>query len=271
MSEKGTPKERPSSPCDAPAAAQITRTSANGSAGRHTSSASLLSRRLFPAEEGGATVIMNWRMRLRRVWAGICLALVAAACGGGGGEVSLTDYVGHINIAVDQAALEYFELVASPQGKVLVAEAEQLTDFTPQDLQAALEHVREIEAEFEHAVNDIEPPEEVADLHRLLFDFDSDFISAQEALAVRAGTAENWEELSASPEMAAYRTALTEDKQHCSDTEAEMNAIADRREVFADTPWIPGELKDVVEAVLGCTGYPEHPEDLYRPLPVPTS
>jgi hypothetical protein len=212
---------------------------------------------------------MNRRMRLRRVWAGICLALVAAACGGG--EVSLTDYVGHINVAVDRAAEEYYELVASPRGKVLVAEAEQLTDFTPQDLQTALERVREIEAGLDEAVNGIEPPEEVADLHRLLFNFDSDFISAQEALAVRAGTAEDWEELSASPEMAAYRTALTEDKQHCADSEAEMNAIADRREVFADTPWIPGELKDVVEAVLGCAGYPEHPEDVYRLLPAPTS
>jgi hypothetical protein len=89
-------------------------------------------------------------------------------------------------------------------------------------------------------------------------------------LAVRAGTAENWEELSDSPEMAAYRHALTEDKQQCADSQTEMNAITERREVFADTPWVPGELKDVVEAVLGCAGYPEHPEDVYRPPPIAT-
>lgn len=210
----------------------------------------------------------DWRMRLRRVWAGLCLALIAAACGGG--EMSLTDYVVHVNTAVDKAAQQYFDLVASPRGEVLVTEAEQLANFTPQDLQVALEHVREIEAEVEHAINDIEPPEEIADLHDLLFDFDDDFISSQEALAVRAGTAESWEELSGSSEMAAYRDALAEDKQQCADSQAEMNAIAERREFLADTPWIPSELKDVVEAVLGCSGYPEHPEDVYRPPPTST-
>ncbi len=199
----------------------------------------------------------------------MCLALVAAACGGG--DMSLTDYVVHVNTAVDSAAQQYFDLVASPQGEVLVADAEQLTNFTPQDLQVALEHVREIEAGVEHAVNDITPPEEIADLHDLLFNFDDDFISSQDALAIRAGTAEDWEELSESSEMAAYRDALAQDKQQCADSQAGMNAIAERRDVFADTPWIPGELKDVVEAVLGCSGYPEHPEDVYRPPPSSTS
>jgi hypothetical protein len=47
-----------------------------------------------------------------------------------------------------------------------------------------LERVREIEAEFEKAVSAIEPPEQVADLHYLFFDFDDDFISAQEALVL---------------------------------------------------------------------------------------
>ena len=122
----------------------------------------------------------DWRMRLRRVWAGVCLALIAAACGGG--ETSLTDYVVYVNTAVDRAAQQYFDLVASPQGEVLLAEAEHLINFTPQDLQVALEHVREIEAGVEHAVNDITPPDEIVDLHDLLFDFDDDFISSQEAL-----------------------------------------------------------------------------------------
>ena len=124
-------------------------------------------------------------MPLRRVWAGVCLVLIAAACGGGA-EMSLTDYVVYVNTAVDRAAQQYFDLVASPQGEVLLAEAEQLINFTPQDLQLALEHVREIEAGVEHAVNDIAPPEEIADLHDLLFNFDDDFISSQEALAARA-------------------------------------------------------------------------------------
>jgi hypothetical protein len=65
--------------------------------------------------------------------------------------------------------------------------------------------------------------------------------------------------------MEAYRAALAKDKRECDETEAELNAIAEQREAFADTPWVPGELKGIFEAVLGCSGYPERPEDAYRP------
>ena len=198
----------------------------------------------------------------------LCLALLLYGCGGG--EMSLSEYVESVNAVVDRAAQQYFDLVASPEGEVLIAEAAQLTDFTPKDLQGALEQVREIEAEVEEAVDAIEPPEQIAELHDFLFDFGDDFISAQEALAARAGTTADWEDLSESPEMVTYRAALAEDKQECADSQAEMNAIADRHDVFTDTPWIPGELKEIVEVVLGCEGYPEHPDDVYRPPPSST-
>ena len=51
--------------------------------------------------------------------------------------------------------------------------------------------------------------------------------------------------------------------------QAELDATVERG-VFADTPWIPSELKEVVDIVLGCDGFPEHPEDVYR-YPPPTS
>jgi hypothetical protein len=209
-------------------------------------------------------------MRLRRVWAGFCLAVIVVAGGCGGGEMSLTEYVERLNAIVDGASQQYEVLVASPQGAVLVAEGAQLTDFTPQDLQAAFVRLKEIEMEVQEATEAIEPPEQIADLHNFFFDFDDDsFISAQDALAARAGTAADWQELSESPEMAAYRAALAADKETCTDIEAELNATAERG-VFADVPWIPGELKEIVEVVLGCAGYPEHPEDVYRPPPTST-
>ena len=70
--------------------------------------------------------------------------------------------------------------------------------------------------------------------------------------------------------MATYRAALAYDKQLCSDFQAELDATEERG-VFADTPWIPGELKEVVEVVLGCEGYPDDPEDVYRPPATSTS
>lgn len=185
--------------------------------------------------------------------------------GCGGGDMSLTEYVEELSIVVDHARERYDELLATRQGAVLVAEGDQLTDYTPHDLKIAIEQVSEIGREVERAVAAIEPPNQIADLHNFYFDFGEDsYTAAYDALAVRAGTAASWEELSASPEMAAYRAALARDKQLCVDLDAEFEATADR-EVFADTPWIPNELKEVVEAVIGCSGYPEHPEDVYRP------
>lgn len=201
---------------------------------------------------------------MRRVWAGACLVLVTVACGGG--EISQTEYVERLNAIVERAAGEYEELVTSPQGAVLVAEATQLSDFTPQDLQSALEQVRGIEIEVEEATGAIEPPEHLAQLHHFFFDFDGAFISSQEAMAARAGTATNWLELSESAEMAAYRVALAEDKQACTTAQATMNAGAEGGG-FAIDAWLSAELKEAVEAVLGCKGYPEHPEDVYRPPP----
>jgi hypothetical protein len=201
---------------------------------------------------------------VRGVWAGVCLVFLAAACGGGGGEMSQTEYVERLNTIVDQAAREYEALVTSPQGGVLVADAEQLSDFTPQDLQVALERVREIETKVEVATGAIEPPQQLAELHEFFFDFDGAFISSQEALATQAGIATDWHELSASPEMEAYRTALAADKQACVDAEAELNAGAEGGG-FAIDAWLAADLKEVIEAVLGCSGYPEHPEDVYRP------
>ena len=202
---------------------------------------------------------------LRLVWTGLWVGLVLAGCGGGS-ELSLTEYVDQLNVIVDQARQEYEALVASPRGGVLIADGADLEGFTPQDLQFAFDRVREIEAGVDEATAAIDPPEPVAELHHLFFDFDSEFIAAQEALTVRAGTAGDWQELSDSAEMAAYRVALADDKQACMDAQSEVNAIGEQREVFADTPWIPGELKELFEVALGCDGYPDNPEDLYRPF-----
>ena len=64
--------------------------------------------------------------------------------------------------------------------------------------------------------------------------------------------------------MAAYRTALAADGEVCVDFQAELDATAERG-AFADVPWMPGELKEIVEYALGCSDLPQNPEDAYRP------
>jgi hypothetical protein len=191
------------------------------------------------------------------------LILVVTACASG--ELSVTEYVEEVNTIVERASQRYEAIASDGRGAVLVASGARLANFTPQDLSEAFQEVRELEAELEEAIGEIEPPAQIAEMHELMFDFDDGFFAAQEAMAERAGTAVSWSELSASPEMEAYRAALSKDKRECEATAADLNAIAERRDAFADTPWVPGELKGIFEAVLGCSGYPERPEDAYRP------
>ncbi len=199
---------------------------------------------------------------MHRAWVGWCLvvALAATACGG---ETSLTEYVEQVNAAIEKGMSRYEVIVASPEGQVLVAQGEALYDFTPQDLQAGLEQVADLQAEIMEIVDDIEPPEQVDEIHALFFR-----TLPIADLAARAGTAETWEELSETSEMAAYRDALVADRQVCADFQTKLDAT-EQRGVFEDTPWIPGEFKEIVDAVIGCGALPENPEDMYRPPPAP--
>ncbi len=198
---------------------------------------------------------------------------MTTACGGGG-EMSLTEYVESIDAIFARGIQQYQELVSSPQGLVLIVgqgshlgfddQGAQLADFTPQDLHVALEQVAGIQAEALKAAAAIDPPDQIADLHALYF---RELPIAE--LAVRAGTTATWEELSESAEMTAYREALAADNRVCADIQAKLDATA-ARGVFTDTPWIPNDLKETVNYALGCDSLPEHPEDAYRPTPATT-
>ena len=197
----------------------------------------------------------------RIVGFGVCVAVLLAGCSSGG--MSLTEYVDRLNA---------IELQASQQGDALANQAEQTDDFTPQDLQAILERARVIRIDVKEATDGVEPPQQVADLHNLVFDWHTRFIVIEEALAIRAGTAADtavdWEKLSNSPEMEAYRAAIAEGKEACTDLQAKLDATEERG-AFADVPWIPNEMREVVERLLGCVWFPEHPENVYRYPPPP--
>lgn len=195
---------------------------------------------------------------MRSALLGLCLALTVTACSDG--ELSLTEYVEQVDAIFDRGLQRYEVLISSPYGGVLLAEGEQLAQYTPQQLQAALEDLAEIQDEALETAAAIQPPEQIADIHDLYFRE----LPIRE-LAVRAGTAADWHELSNSPEMARYRDALAGDRQVCEEFQAKLDATEERG-VFVDTPWIPGEMKEMVDFSIGCSNLPEHPEDFYRPV-----
>lgn len=216
----------------------------------------------WPLGDNGASQTKDAAVsRARLACIAVAIALVAAGCGGG---LSLTEYVDDLNA---------LEARASSRAEALEAESTQNADFTPQDLQAVLLRAGEIRIEIQDAANDIEPPEQVAELHYLIFDWHARFMATEEALALRAATSEDtdadWTALSASPEMAEYREAIAEGKRICDDFQAKLDATADRG-AFVDVPWVPSDLVEVVEAVLGCEWFPDNPGDIYRWPPVST-
>ena len=186
----------------------------------------------------------------------LCLSLLLCSCDGG--ALSLAEYTERINA---------IEAQANEQGESLAASAEEIEDFAPQDLQAVLEQAKAIRVEVDEAVDDIDPPDQIADVHNLVFDWHADFIAIEEALAIRASTTPHstagWTDLSNSLEMAAYRSAIADGKQVCITFQERLDAT-EARGAFADTPWIPGEMKEVVERVLGCVWFPDNPDDVYR-------
>ena len=199
--------------------------------------------------------------------AALFATLLLTACGGG--EMSLNEYVEQVDAVFQQGISEYEVLVATPEGKVLLVgqgdhmgfseDGAQLSDFTPQDLHVAMARVAEIQADAMEIAATIEPPEQVAELHALFFRE-----LPIEELAARAGTAADWDELSASPEMASYRAALAADNEVCAEFQAKLDATT-ARGAFSDTPWMPSELTEIVEYGLGCGSLPQNPEDVYRP------
>ena len=178
--------------------------------------------------------------------------------------MSLTEYA---------EAMNAMEARASERAEALVAAAEQETDLTPQDVQAGLEEAGEIRAEIDEAAAAMDPLDQIADLHDLVFGWHARLIAAEAALAVRAAddddTEEGWTSLSDSPEMAAYRSTMAEGKELCGVYQAELDATAEQG-IFEDTPWIPSEMGEVVQAVVGCQWFPDNPEDVYR-YPPPES
>lgn len=200
---------------------------------------------------------------LRTVLLAAVAALTLWGCGGGG-ELTLTEYVDRVEAMIADAGAAGEELFASPEGAVLAAEGAALDEYTPQDLEVALLRIGEIEEEFLDEADDIEPPPSVADFHELYFD--DTFTKAREALAARAATAADWVELSATDEMAAYRAAVARDKQVCLDAQADLDATA-QRGAFADNPWVPGRLKEIIDAALGCSAFPEDPATMFNPEP----
>jgi hypothetical protein len=174
-------------------------------------------------------------------------------------EMSLTEYADRLNSISERAGR---------QGRSLAAAAEARGgNLTPQDISRGLESARQIRLDIRDAADDIAPPAAVAELHDRIFDWHDRFITIEATLAALArdipDTDAGWTALSASPEMAAYRSAMADGKTICAQYQGELDSTAERGG-FADVPWIPDRMKEVVDVVVGCAWFPDDPASVYR-------
>ena len=176
---------------------------------------------------------------MRNVLAVGCLFVILGGCGGDG--LSLTEYSDRLQFLASGMAEEFEELdERMSTGSPTVADARDV-----------LSRAVAIRTEFHEGFVALEPPEELADLHTDFVDVHARILRAQEAWAGRAETASSLDELEASTEAVAYGDLTAESVAICDEFQSRLDATADR-EVFADVPWIPTEMKEVIDVALGC-------------------
>jgi len=176
---------------------------------------------------------------IRKVLAIAALALAVSACGG---SMTADEYVEDLN-ALAAVGLSDFEAAAIAYN--------QIAEPTLADEVAFLEDEVAIRHVFLDGFEELEPPESIADVHRLLGDAFVRLTLAAEGLAASADTVSSIEEAEQTPEFAEYLAANADGALVCVDVQAKLDDLAASGEELADVPWISG-LGLVAKVALGC-------------------
>ena len=170
--------------------------------------------------------------------ASMCIVFVVAACGGG--ALSLTEY-SELFQSASFAMTQEFD----------VLEAQWASATTVEDGKEVLDRAVAIRTDLQNSLSELDPPKALAEFHGDLVGLLGRILTVQEAWAVRAETAGSLDELKESAEALAYWDLDAEMFRLCLEFQSRLDATAER-EVFAEVPWVPGELKEVVSLVVGC-------------------
>ena len=180
-------------------------------------------------------------MRLTVV--GACLALLVVACGGDR-ALSLSEYAtqGGAMTAVMEERIAALDADLGPS-KVDVEGARAYWDARLQSRVELLEELRTLD-----------PPDAIADMHREGLDMFDRLITAEEALAARVAASEapigpeQWWSMEEADTVAAVNKEIL---TLCQAFQARYDATINRTGL-ADMPWIPAEMKEIVQIDVGC-------------------
>ena len=195
-----------------------------------------------PSVEGRQKGRLMLRWRVQALTAILVTALGIANCGGG--TPTLADYAEQVEPAVAQMRIRIIatdDAIAQPVS-------------SPAEMQA---HWRERVAareEFLAVFEAIEPADEATAIHGAAEDVVRRLTAAEAAVAAQIGEYTELSQLRGLPSTAAYRGFIEVNEESTNICLAAQGMFDDtqQREIFADMPWIPGELNEVVQVVFGC-------------------
>lgn len=172
------------------------------------------------------------------LWVG--LALLAGACSDG---LTLSEYASQIEVLVDDMNRSLDDLDAEVE--------------TAPSLEATKRYAtRRVEARnrLVNAMSQMEPPDEVLDLHETALGVMERLAQAEMVLADRVnelttntGIGDIW----LTPEGLAARAADADAVALCQSAQSTFDETAVREEL-GDVPWVPPEMKEVVIVTFGC-------------------
>lgn len=184
----------------------------------------------------------NWRIQLRHISVGAVLILVVAACGGD--SLTLSEY--------------------NEQGSALVTAMDErlhALDVEWNTREPTVEGARNywdrrIEARVEalEGLRGLEPPDELAELLGKGLELFSQLTTAEKALAIRVSSFETVtapQQWWSTPEGKAVQAVDEEINAFCMVVQARYDATIERI-VLSDVPWIPSDMKEIVQIDIGC-------------------
>ena len=130
-------------------------------------------------------------------------------------------------------------------------EAQWASATTVEEGKEVLDRAVAIRTDLQNSLTDLDPPKAPADFHGDLVEVLGRLLAVTETWAVRAETAGSLDELQESSEALAYWDLDAEMSQLCLELQSRLDATAER-EIFAEVPWIPGEMKEVVSLFVSC-------------------
>jgi hypothetical protein len=169
--------------------------------------------------------------------------VILLACGGRG-RLSVSEYADEIE-----------QLIATLASRFDALEAEWSTqEPTIEGAQSYWESRLAVRADLLDAVRALNPPDELIDLNETALGLFTRVSDAEIALAARVATYDDAAELEGmwdTPEGQVALAALEDVYILCRATQAEFDATKDR-EAFGSVPWIPPEMKEIIQVAFGC-------------------